>query len=149
MTIGNPESLDAIIAQSRPQQGPPPPELNNPANLLVFGRDPQAAHNAGADDAIQTDGQGRLTVTDPSVVFGIPLGPVEPVSVEELSRAVGVAGTDAEGEAYLPDWIGVSPAPVAAPQRFLTRLVRRNGSSEHICPISCCFGVLQCQTPRA
>jgi V8-like Glu-specific endopeptidase len=129
MTSGSPESLDAIIGQSRPQQSAPPPELSNPANLLVFGRDPQAAHNAAVDNAIQTDDQGRLRVTDPSVVFGIPLGRVEPVSVQELSRAAGVTDTDAEGEAYLPDWIGVSPAPVAAPQRSLTRLVRRNGSS--------------------
>jgi hypothetical protein len=58
MATDRPDPLDRIIELSRPQQGAPPSELNDPRNYLVFDRLPSAAALAKGTTVFTTDRDG-------------------------------------------------------------------------------------------
>src|SRR5262245_58117128 len=84
MANDRPDPLDSIIRQSRPQQGAPPAELNDPRNYLVFDRLPSAGAVADPAAVFTPDRDGRLGVSDPGTVLGIVVGAVEPVTPEQI-----------------------------------------------------------------
>ena len=133
MAKDRPDPLDSIIRQSRPQQGEPPAELNDPRNYLVFDRLPSAGALADAATVFTTDRDGRVGVSDPGTVLGIVIGAVEPVTPEyiESELADKRAADDKVGRdssPYIPNWTAVSPVPTLAPVVERPHLVRRNGT---------------------
>jgi V8-like Glu-specific endopeptidase len=131
MSNGRPDSLDHIIARSRPQQGDVPAELVDPRNYLVFDRLPSGAPLDDPAGAFTAGRDGRLTVSDPGTVLGVVVGAVEPVTPQAVeSELAGAAGDRAgrDNAAYIPDWTAVSAVPTLAPTAERPRLVRRNGA---------------------
>ncbi|MET7700400.1 trypsin-like serine protease [Streptomyces sp. NPDC005485] len=131
MPDDQPDQLDSIIKNSRPQNGDPPEALKTPHNYLTFDRlgdpldDPTSAFNTGSD--------GHVGVSDPDTVLGVVVRKVEPTTPEaiesdlaEMRAADAKAGTDSSS--YIPDWTAVSVTPALAPRIDPTRLVRRNGT---------------------
>ncbi|MER6917368.1 trypsin-like serine protease [Streptomyces sp. NPDC000594] len=139
MPNDRPDSLDLVLARSRPQQGEVPAELGDPRNHLVFDRLPSAAGGSGGAATLLTeDSGGRPAVGDRDTVLGIVVGAVEPVTPEAVAaelagpQPAGASGTDRKGtdrdsSAYIPEWTAVSATPALAPRAERTRLVRRNG----------------------
>lgn len=125
-----PESLDRIMSRTRPQQGDPPPEVNDPRNYLVFDRLPSAAALGDATEAVETNERGLLTVSDPGTVLGIVVGNVAPVSPADIAATTKESddGSTDVGASYIPDWAAVSPTPPLAPESAAPHLVRRNGA---------------------
>jgi V8-like Glu-specific endopeptidase len=126
-----PESIDNIIAQSRPQQGDVPPELNDPRNYLVFDRPASAPELAESATVIAEGADGMLAISDPDTVLGVVVGEVQPTTHELIARQVASArqSDDSPGdEPYIPDWTAVSAAPSLAPTQDPPYLLRRNGS---------------------
>jgi V8-like Glu-specific endopeptidase len=133
MSNDRPDPLDRIIAQSRPQQGDAPAELNDPRNYLVFDRLPSAG---ALDDPATVFSKGRderVAVSDPGTVLGVVGEAVEPVTpeaveseLEHMRAADDSVGRDSSS--YIPDWTAVSPTPTLAPVVERPRLVRRNGT---------------------
>lgn len=132
MPTDRPDPLDLIIAQSRPQQGEAPPELNDPRNYLLFDRLPSAG--ALKDAAAEfTTVDGRLGISDPGTVLGLVVGSIEPVTPQAIeSQLHDMRAPDdtapSTGSSYIPSWTAVSPTPTLAPGVRRTRLVRRNGA---------------------
>lgn len=131
MPNDRPDPLDSIMKLSRPQQGDPPAELDNPRNYLVFDRlgeplaEPVSAFTTGSD--------GRLSVSDPNTVLGITVKEVEPVTPEAIESELAAMRAaddkvDRDSSSYIPDWIGVSVTPTLSPRIEKTRMVRRNGT---------------------
>ena len=128
-----PEPLDRIIAQSRPQQGDPPAELNDPRNYLVFDRLPSAGGLDDPANVFTTGRDERLAVSDPDTMLGVVVGAVERVTpealeseLEDMRSADDSVGRDSSS--YVPDWTAVSATPTLAPTVEPPRLVRRNGT---------------------
>ena len=118
MATDRPDPLDRIIELSRPQQGAPPSELNDPRNYLVFDRLPSAAALAKGTTVFTTDRDGRAAISDPGTVLGVVVGATEPVTPQDIASelaASALADTDRDGSAYIPDWIAVSGLPTLAP----------------------------------
>lgn len=120
MADDRPDSFDQIIGQSRPQQGEPPRELNDPRNYLVFDRLPSAGPLDDAATTFTTDREGRPAVSDPGTVLGVVVRAVEPVTPEYVASELAKmrAADDSvgrEGSAYIPDWTAVSGMPTLAP----------------------------------
>ena len=113
MATDRPDPLDRIIGLSRPQQGAPPAELNDPRNYLVFDRLPSAGALAKATTVFTTDRDGRPAISDPGTVLGVVVGATEPVTPQDIASAL--ADTDRDGSAYIPDWTAVSGLPTLAP----------------------------------
>jgi hypothetical protein len=133
MSNDRPDPLDRIIAQSRPQQGDPPTELNDPRNYLVFDRLPSAGALDDAATVLTTDRDGRLAVSDPGTVLGVVVEAVEPVTPEDVEAELADmrAADDNVGRddsSYIPSWTAVSATPTLAPEVERPRLVRRNGT---------------------
>lgn len=136
MANDRPDSLEDIIALSRPQHGDAPSELNNPSNYLVFDRLKNAAQLADPATAFTTDQDGRQVISDPDTVLGITVGAVDPVAPEAIEselaemRAANDSG-GRDGSAYIPDWTAVSAMPSLAPDVERPLLRRRNGTRVH------------------
>ena len=120
MANDRPEPLDRIIAQSRPQQGDPPAELNDPRNYLVFDRLPSAGDLDDPANAFTTGRDERLAISDPDTMLGVVVGAVERVTpetvkseLEDMRAADDSVGRDSS--AYIPDWTAVSATPTLAP----------------------------------
>jgi V8-like Glu-specific endopeptidase len=133
MSNDRPDPLDRIIAQSRPQQGDAPAELNDPRNYLVFDRLPSAGALDDAATVFTTDRDGRLAVSDPGTVLGVVVEAVEPVTPEDVEAELADmrAADDNVGRddsSYIPSWTAVSATPTLAPEVERPRLVRRNGT---------------------
>jgi V8-like Glu-specific endopeptidase len=133
MPNDRPDSLDRIIARSRPQQGDAPAALNDPRNYLVFDRLPSAGALDAAATVFTRNRDGRLAVSAPGTVLGVVVGAVEPVTPEyvESQLAKMRAADDSvgrDGSSYIPDWTAVSATPALAPVVERPRLVRRNGT---------------------
>lgn len=133
MSNDRPDPLDRIIALSRPQQGDPPAELNDPRNYLVFDRLSSADAVDDAAPVFTTQQDGRLAVSNPNTVLGVVVGAVEPVTPEDVeSELASMPAADdsagRQGSSYIPDWTAVSATPTLAPRLERPPLVRRNGT---------------------
>ncbi|MGS2615474.1 trypsin-like serine peptidase [Micromonospora sp. LZ34] len=133
MPNDRPDPLDRIIAQSRPQRGDAPAELNDRRNYLVFDRLPSAGALDDPATVFTTGRDARVAVSDPDTVLGIVVGAVEPVTSEaieselaDMREADDSVGRDASS--YIPDWTAMSATPTLAPHVERPRLVRRNGT---------------------
>jgi len=132
MSNDRPDALD-LIAQSRPQQGDVPAELNDPRNYLVFDRLTSAAALDDPVSVFTTGRDGRVAISDRDTVLGVVVGAGEPVTPEaveseldDMRAADDNVGRDSS--AYIPDWTAVSVTPPLAPGAEPKRLVRRNGT---------------------
>lgn len=132
MPIDQPDPLDRIITDSRPQQGEPPAALNVPGNYLVFDRAGSAEPPTDASSVLTLGEGGRLAVRDPATVLGIVVGAVAPVTTQEVEAQVSALNLDVEtgrgGAGYIPDWTAVSPTPTLAPETVHPQVVRRSGA---------------------
>src|SRR5688500_6717636 len=128
MSIDRPDPLDRIIAQSRPQQGDAPAELNDPGNYLVLDRLSSADALDDPTSICTPDQDNRDTVSDPATVLGFTVKAVDPVTPErveselaDMQTADDSLGRDASS--YIPDWTAVSATPTLAPSVERRRLV--------------------------
>ena len=131
MSTDQPDPLDRIIANSRPQQGQPPAELNAPGNYLVFDRMGSADPVTDASAVFTMGEGGRLGVSDPDTVLGIVVGAVDPVTTQDVEAQVTALKLDdagGGGTSYIPDWTPVAPTPMLAPEKVYPQIVRRNGA---------------------
>lgn len=136
MPNDRPDSLDRIIAElSRPQQGDPPAELNDPRNYLVFDRLPSAPEIEDPATVITTGPDGRLRISDPGTVLGVVADAAEPVTPEELESELTekrTADSDddngRDSSSYIPSWTAASATPLLAPEMERPILLRRNGT---------------------
>jgi hypothetical protein len=119
MSNNQPDPLDRIIAQSRPQQGNAPVDLNDPRNYLVFDRWPSAGIQRDAATVLTTHWDGRVAISHPDTVLGVVVGSVEPVTPEHIASELADirAASDTasrDGSSYIPDWTAVSATPTLA-----------------------------------
>jgi V8-like Glu-specific endopeptidase len=137
MSAEVPDSLDTVIARSRPQQAEAPPELNDPRNYLVFDRLPSSGnHETGPQTGplLAESPDGRSVITDPATVLGVVMGATEPVTVEALEAEVLSGNGELEGRtieddsSYIPSWTAIAAIPTLGPRVERPSLIRRNGT---------------------
>lgn len=136
MSNEQPRSLDEIAGLSRPQQGDPPAELDDPGNFLVFDRLSSATSSDAADEVTSSVAQrddGRLRVCNLNTVLGVVVEPAEPTTPDvvesELADILSTNDSTArDTDAYIPDWTAVSVLPTMGTARKSHTLLRRNGT---------------------
>jgi V8-like Glu-specific endopeptidase len=130
MSTEEPGPLEDALAVVRPQQGDVPAELGDPSNYLVFDR--LGGGDAAGAPAMTADADGRMAISEAGSVLGIVMDAAEPDTPDSVQADVEAMTSEREGanegEAFVPDWIGVSPVPTLAPAAEPQALVRRNGA---------------------
>jgi V8-like Glu-specific endopeptidase len=110
-----------------PDKGEPPAELTAVRNLVVLDRvHVGASRKRSLTFSAIDDYKVAQTVDDDAVVFGHVGGDITAVEVPDVKEVV-----EAEFDAFIPEWSGVSYSPRSAFIKEPTLLKRRNGATVH------------------